>query len=282
MVAPFVKRICEEARKMSNPNEKYVPKSLYPTKTKLTITLALVGIIGFYLISSIQTESFIVNFFLKIGNVTELVGRFFPPDWSYAQQVWSKLFETIHMAIISSTIATLISIPFCLLTARNITTNKYLYNTMRFILNIIRTVPDIVLAVVFVGLFGIGVFSGIIALIIFAIGILVKLMSETIESIDMNPSEAIKASGGNTLQIIWYAVVPQVLPQFISFGLYVFEVNIRASVVLGLVGAGGVGQLINTQINFLNYPAVMTIVIIIFVVVVIIDYISSKLREGLV
>lgn len=267
---------------MEKPNQNHIPKSLYPLKSKLIMTLAMIGVLGFYLISSITTESFILNFFLKIGNVTDLVSRFFPPDWAFASRVWGKLFETIHMAIIATTVATLISIPFCLLTARNVTTNKYLYNFMRFLLNIIRTVPDIVLAVVFVGLFGIGVFSGIIALIIFAIGILVKLMSETIESIDMNPSEAIKASGGNSLQTIWYAVVPQVLPQFISFSLYVFEINIRASVVLGLVGAGGVGQLINSQINFLNYPAVLTIIIIIFVVVVVIDYISSKLREGLV
>lgn len=267
---------------MPNNPKKFIPKSLYPLKTKMIITLSLVAVIGFYLVSSITTESFIINFFFKIGNITDLVGRFFPPDWAFAGKVWDKLFETIHMAIISTTIATLISIPFCLLTASNINTNKYLYAAMRFILNIIRTVPDIVLAVVFVGLFGIGVFSGIVALIIFAIGILVKLLSETIESIDMNPSEAIKASGGNTLQIIWFAVMPQVLPQFISFSLYVFEINIRASVVLGLVGAGGVGQLINSQINFLNYQAVSVIVLIIFAVVVTIDYISSKLREGLI
>ncbi|MRH44238.1 phosphonate ABC transporter, permease protein PhnE [Aquibacillus halophilus] len=262
--------------------DQFTPNSLYPAKTKRTITLAFIAVIGFYLISSITTESFIINFFLKLSNITDLVGRFFPPDWGYVTYVWPKLFETIHMAIISTTIAVIISVPFCLLAAHNITTNKWLYNFMRMVLNIIRTIPDIILAVVFVGLFGIGVFSGIIALIIFAVGILVKLMSEIIEAIDMNPSEAIRASGGNTIQTIWYAVVPQILPQFISFSLYVFEINIRASVVLGLVGAGGIGQLINKEINFLNYPAVSTIVLIIFAVVVVIDWISGKLREGIV
>ncbi|MBM7570666.1 phosphonate ABC transporter, permease protein PhnE [Aquibacillus albus] len=266
---------------MTNNSRKFIPTSLYPAKTKRIITVSLIFVIGFYLVSSITTESFIINFILKASNITDLIARFFPPDWGYVSNVWGKLFETIHMAIIATTIATLVSIPFTLLTAQNITTNKVLYNFMRFLLNIIRTIPDIILAVVFVGLFGIGMFSGIIALIIFSIGILVKLMSEIIEAIDMNPSEAIKASGGNTIQTIWYAVVPQVLPQFISFSLYVFEINIRASVVLGLVGAGGIGQLINKEINFLNYPAVSTIVLIIFAVVVVIDYISGKLREGI-
>ncbi|GGM39076.1 phosphonate ABC transporter permease [Paraliobacillus quinghaiensis] len=260
----------------------FIPNSLYPAKTKRTLSLSFIVVLGFYLVTSITTESFIINFFLKISNVTDLVERFFPPDWSYISIIYPKLFETIHMAVIATTVAVIISIPFSLLAASNITTNKWIYNFMRMLLNIIRTIPDIILAVVFVALFGIGAFSGIIALIIFAIGILVKLMSEIIEAIDMNPSEAIKASGGNSLQTIWFAVVPQVLPQFISFSLYVFEINIRASVVLGLVGAGGIGQLINQRINFMDYQAVLTTVLVIFAVVVVIDWISGKLREGLV
>ncbi|ENH97756.1 alkylphosphonate ABC transporter permease [Gracilibacillus halophilus YIM-C55.5] len=260
----------------------FTPEGLYPRKTKLTITISIVIVSTFYLLSSIMTESFLLDLFIKMPNVFGLIGEFFPPEWSYLEEIWPKLFETIHIAIIATTVAVIISIPFSLLTANNVTTNHWLYQAMRFLLNIIRTVPDIILAVVFVGLFGIGAFSGIIALIVFAVGILVKLMSEVIESIDMNPSEAIRASGGNGLQTIYFAIVPQVLPQFISFSLYVFELNIRASLVLGLVGAGGIGQLLNKEINFFNYPAVSTIVIIVFAVVVIIDYISGKLREGLV
>lgn len=138
------------------------------------------------------------------------------------------------------------------------------------------------LAVIFVGLFGIGVFPGILALIIFSLGILAKLISETIEAVDMNPMEAMRASGGNTLQVIWYALVPQVLPQYTSLVLYVFEINIRASVVLGLVGAGGIGLILNQQLGFYNYPNAMAIIIIIFVVVILIEYISNKIREALV
>ncbi len=261
--------------------EKFTPTSLYSVKTKKTMTIVLVLVIGFYLVSSITTNSFIINLILKLPNIFNLLIRFFPPNWDYAQVVWPKLFETIQMAIIATTVATIICIPLSLLASRNITTNKYLYNFVRFLLNVLRTIPDIILAVVFVGLFGIGVFPGIIALIIFSLGILAKLMSDTIESIDMTPIEAMEASGANRIQTIAYSVVPQILPQFVSFSLYVFEINIRASVVLGLVGAGGIGLLLSQQINFLNYPSVTTISFIIFVVVISIDYISGKIREGL-
>src|SRR5699024_2316661 len=148
-VAPFGMRIAEEEWKMSK-QPTYVPKGLYPFKTKLIISLALIVVISFYLVSSIKTESFIWHFFVKFPNVIGLIGDFFPPDWSYLEQVWPKLFETIHMAIIATTIAVLISIPFSLLTAHNVTTNTWVYQFMRFILNITRTIPDIILSFVFV------------------------------------------------------------------------------------------------------------------------------------
>jgi phosphonate transport system permease protein len=262
--------------------ENYTPTSLYSVKTKRSLTMILIAVIGFYLISSITTQSFITNFILKAPNIIDLVFRFFPPNWGYVSNVWPKLFETIQMAIIATTIATIICIPLSLLAARNIAANKFVYQFVRLFLNVLRTIPDIILAVIFVGLFGIGAFPGILALIIFSLGILAKLMSDTIEAIDMTPIEAMEASGANRIQTIWYAVVPQILPQFVSFSLYVFEINVRASVVLGLVGAGGIGLLLNQQINFFNYPSVTTITLIIFAVVATIDYISNKIREGLV
>ncbi|TLS38118.1 phosphonate ABC transporter, permease protein PhnE [Pseudalkalibacillus caeni] len=258
------------------------PTSVVSGKTKARMTAILSVIIGFYLWSSFETDSFITNFDAEFWtNTWNMVIQLFPPNWNYAQVVWPKLIETIHMAIIATTIAAILCIPLSLLAANNIVTSKFLYNIVKAFLNILRTIPDIILAVIFVGLFGIGVFPGILALIIFSLGILAKLISETIEAIDNNPLEAIRASGGNTLQVIWYAVVPQILPQFVSFTLYVFEINIRASVVLGLVGAGGIGLLLQQQINFLAYQNVFTLIVIVFVVVVIIDYISNKLREGL-
>lgn len=264
-------------------NTSVAPTGLVSSKAKLRMNIILLVVLGLYIFSSAMTNSSVLRFdadFFK--NVWVMVVQLFPPNWGYSSVVMDKLLETIKMALIATTIAGILCIPFSLLAANNIVHNKFLYNVTKMFLNIMRTIPELILAVVFVGLFGIGVFPGILALIIFSLGILAKLISETIESIDMNPLEAIRASGGNTLQVIWYAVVPQVLPQFVSFTLYVFEINVRASVVLGFVGAGGIGLILRQQINFLSYQNVSTIIVITFVVVVIIDYISNKLRGRLV
>ncbi|WP_349409672.1 phosphonate ABC transporter, permease protein PhnE [Pseudalkalibacillus sp. SCS-8] len=268
---------------MTKPLNSEVPTSLVSRKAKVRMNIIMLVVLGFYLFSSFMTQSSITRFDSAFFiNVWEMVVQLFPPNWGYTGVVWEKLLETIKMALIATTIAGILCIPFCLLAANNIVQNKVLYNATKMFLNIMRTIPELILAVVFVGLFGIGVFAGILALIIFSLGILAKLISETIEAIDMNPLEAIRASGGNTLQVIWYAVVPQVLPQFVSFTLYVFEINVRASVVLGFVGAGGIGLILRQQMSFLSYQNVSTIIVITFVVVVIIDYISNKLRGRLV
>lgn len=251
-------------------------------KTKLRISAIFIIIVGFYLFTSIKTESSLLDLWNGKNGFINIAQSLFPPHWSYASTVMPQLIETLHMAIIATTVAALISIPISLLSAANLFPNPFIHQPVRFIMNVLRTIPDILLALIFVGIFGVGVFPGIMALIIFSLGLLAKLLYETIESIDMNPIEAIRASGGNTLQVITYAVMPQVLPQFVSFGLYVFEVNVRASLVLGFVGAGGIGLLLNQQVSWANYPNVMTIIIIIFISVVIIDYISNKIRERLI
>ncbi|MFC0557760.1 phosphonate ABC transporter, permease protein PhnE [Halalkalibacter alkalisediminis] len=263
---------------MSNPEVKGIVSS----KAKLRTTIIFVAIVGTYIYTSWATQSSIMDIIRGWGGFHRIATDLFPPNWSYASQVWDKLAETIHMAIIATTIAAIVSVPIFLLSAANLFPSPWIHQPVRFIMNVLRTIPDILLAVIFVGIFGVGVFPGIMALFIFSLGLLAKLMYETIESIDMNPLDAIRASGGNTIQVIWYAVLPQVLPQFVSFGLYVFEVNVRASLVLGFVGAGGIGLLLQQQVSFFNYPRVMTIIVIIFVAVVIIDYISNKIRERIV
>lgn len=256
--------------------------SVIPLKAKFRITLIFFAVLAFYLFSSYKTEASLPEFIEGFGNMGDLFQKFFPPNLSLFQAIWPALAETIQMAIIATTVAGILCIPLSLLAANNVTTNKFVYHFVRFILNVLRTIPDLVLAVLFVALFGIGALPGIIALIIFSLGILAKLISETVESIEMNPLEAMQASGANTIQTIYFSVVPQVLPQFTSFVLYVFEINIRASVVLGLVGAGGIGQILDQQIKFYEYPNAMGIIIIIFALVVIIEYISTKIREAIV
>ncbi|WP_456271742.1 phosphonate ABC transporter, permease protein PhnE [Bacillus sp. AK031] len=256
--------------------------SLLPGKAKARLTAIFAVIIGFYIWSTIKTNATLPDLIDGIPNMGRVIVKFFPPNFAAFQHIIDPMAETIQMAIVATTVAAILCVPLSLLAAQNVTTNKFVYTTVRTILNILRTIPDLVLAVIFVGLFGIGIFPGIVALIIFSLGILAKLISETVESVDMNPMEAMHASGGNTLQSISFALVPQVLPQFTSFVLYVFEINIRASVVLGLVGAGGIGLVLSQQLKFYNYPNAMLIILVIFAVVVIIEYISSKIREAIV
>lgn len=256
--------------------------ALYPRKTKIQVTIIFFIVLAIYLFSMYYTQREMVGGISgALGNMFTVIAKFFPPNFAIIPNVMDSMFQTIQMAIIATTIAAILTVPLAVLSAQNITTFKPLYYLTRTVLNLLRTIPDLVLAVIFVGLFGIGVFPGLLALIIFSLGILAKLISETIESVDMNPLEAMRASGGNPIQVIWYALIPQVLPQYTSLVLYVFEINIRASVVLGLVGAGGIGLILDQQLGFYNYPNAMAIIILIFVAVIIIEYISNKLREAL-
>ncbi|MBM7097621.1 MULTISPECIES: phosphonate ABC transporter, permease protein PhnE [Alteribacter] len=255
------------------------PPGLRTQQAKWKLTFVFAAVVLVYMFTSWQTNSSLIDLWFGMPDVWRMVGELFPPNWGYATETWGRLSETIQMAIIATTVAGILCIPISLMASSNIAPNKWVYNITKQIMNILRTIPDLLLAVIFVGIFGIGAFSGIIALIIFSLGILAKLLAETIEAIDKNPLEAIRASGGNTLQVIVYGVIPQILPQYTSFTLYVFEINVRASLVLGFVGAGGIGQLLQRSISFFQYGRAMIIIIIIFVAVVIIEYISGKIRE---
>ncbi|NBJ71217.1 MULTISPECIES: phosphonate ABC transporter, permease protein PhnE [Clostridia] len=269
--------------KQTKPEALRKTPSIYPTKTKLQITIIFFVVLGFYLFSMVWTQREMVGGFGDaLGNMYTVIEKFFPPNLEVIPKVWEAMAQTIQMAVIATTLAAILTVPLALLSAQNITTFKPLYLFTRTLLNTLRTIPDLVLAVIFVGLFGVGLLPGILALFIFSLGILAKLISETIEAVDMNPLEAMRASGGNIFQVIYFGLIPQVLPQFTSFVLYVFEINIRASVVLGLVGAGGIGLVLDQQLGFYNYPNAMAIIILIFIVVIVIEFISNKLREALI
>ncbi|MET3683393.1 phosphonate transport system permease protein [Alkalibacillus flavidus] len=272
------------ANKINKPglNDDVYAPMLSPWRAKAKISLVFFIILFFLWYSSRTTGVDFGDLIMGFTNMGQIIDKLFPINMDVLGPAFDRLIETIHMAIIASTFSTIIVIPVSLLAANNITQNWFIYNATRLIMNILRTIPDVVLAVIFVGIFGTGPIGGIVALFIFSLGILAKLISETVEAIDMQPIEAMRASGANTIQSIAYGVMPQVAPQFTSFALYVFEINIRASVVIGLVGAGGIGQLLMSQFSFNNYGAVMTIILVIFVVVVIIEYISTKIREAII
>lgn len=252
-------------------------------KTKLNLFIILTVVIGLYIVAAIFTKAY-PN---KIVTGLPIAVRFFiedliPPNFGYYKQVMTRILETWNIALLSTTLAVIFCLPFSFLAASNINKSKVVYNLVRFFLNILRTIPELIMAVILVGIVGLGVLPGIGALFIFSLGILAKLISETIEAIDPGPLEAIRATGGNVLQVIWYGVMPQILPHYASYSLYVLEINVRASVVLGFVGAGGVGLILKQQLSLFNYGNVSMIILMTFVAVTIIDFISNRIRERLV
>lgn len=210
-----------------------------------------------------------------------LVERMWPPDLAYALRIIDPLVVTLRLAVGATVLGALGSLPFALLAAGNLVRSRLVYHTVRLAGNLLRTVPELALAAVLVAVFGIGVLPGLLAVAIFSFAILIKLMSEFTETIDPGPLEALRATGANWLQVAAYAVLPQIAAAFVSYTLYVFEVNVRVAFVLGWVGAGGIGRVIYTDLNFLHYQRVMTTVLVIFAVVLIIDLVSNALRRRL-
>lgn len=245
-------------------------------------TISLVIITGLLIILSAQVSGVdLAMFWGNLDQFTNLLVRMAHPDWAYITIIGQPILETIQMAIIGTTIGTCFAIPLAFLAASNIVQNSWIRGLVRFGLDLVRTLPDLLLAAIFVAVFGIGATAGVVTLAIFSFGMVSKLFYEVIETIDEGPIEAMKSVGARKLQIIHFAVVPQVLNQFISYFLYTLEINVRASTVLGYLGAGGIGVYLQRSLNEFNYSQTAVIIIMTLVVVFIINIISNYLRERL-
>lgn len=201
---------------------------------------------------------------------------------AYVGKIKAPLLDTFRMAIIGTFIGALLAVPVSLFASQNLARRRWVYLTTRTVMNLIRTIPDLVLAAILVGAFGSGALPGIMALSIFSFAIVAKLLSESIESIDPGPLEAIQATGGSWWQQVAFGVWPQVLPNYMGYVLYVLEVNVRASTVLGYVGAGGIGLELNTNLTLGRFREVGVVIVVMLVIVVAMDWASNKLRERLV
>lgn len=197
----------------------------------------------------------------------------------FPQTVVGATIQTIQMALAGTFIAVIFAFPLAFLAANNTSPHPWVYKIIRFVINLGRTIPDLALGLVFVSAVGLGAFAGTLALAVHTITVLTKLLSESIENIDEGVVEAIRATGASYPQVLSFAVVPQMLPDLISFTLYRFETNIRAAAVLGLIGAGGIGYLLNTAFRTFQYPEAATIVLILIVLVMLVDWLSAHLRK---
>lgn len=220
--------------------------------------------------------------FANLTRGANILAEFFPPNWAYLPRTFDAILETFKMAVVAAGIGCGLALPISFLASRVTAPNLPTYGVTRSVLNVIRAMPDLLYALIFVAAVGIGPLPGILALVFFNIGVVVKLLSETVDGVDTGPIEAAQATGGNRTQTVRWAVLPQVLPNYVAYALYVFELNIRASAVLGIVGAGGIGNLINTERRLFRYENLSVILIEIFVMVFVIEVISIWLRRRLV
>lgn len=203
-------------------------------------------------------------------------------DKPYLGEMTAKVLESVQMAVVGTGLAAVLAVPFGFIAATNMRAFRGQTGLGKFNLNVIRTFPEIVLAILFMKGVGPGPFAGIMAMGIHSIGMLGKMYSEVVEQIDRGPIEALNSVGANRLQTLWYGVIPQVLPEFASYAIYRFEINIRAASVLGIVGAGGIGTPLWFAILQRQWGRVGIILLGIIVVVSVIDYLSSWLRAKLV
>ncbi len=244
-----------------------------------SLWIILAAAILYWSFAGLETHA--VNFsetLPRAGRIFSLMAGEF--DTAYFPDLVDKIIETIEMAILGTLLASLLAVPFGFLAAQNMV--KRFAGLGKFLLSVIRTFPEIILAIVFIKGVGPGPLAGIFAMGVHSIGMLGKLYSEAIESIDRGPQEALMSTGANRVQQIWFAVIPQVLPEFASYALYRFEINSRAAAVLGIVGAGGIGAPLIFAIQKPFWGRVGIILVGIILVVSLIDVGSGWLRRKLV
>lgn len=208
-----------------------------------------------------------------------LLGESLPSDFNNVMDWVSPLIDTLAMSIAGTAIAVTASIPLAFLAARNTSPNPVVFHVTRTILNALRSVPELIMGIIFVAAVGFGALPGVLALGLHSIGMVGKFFAEAIEHVDEVPVEAANAAGATQLQVLYHAVLPQVLPQFADVSIYRWEYNFRASTVMGMVGAGGIGFELMGSLRIMQYQEVSAILIVILLMVTLVDSLSGHLRK---
>jgi phosphonate transport system permease protein len=205
-----------------------------------------------------------------------------PPDLAELPLFGERIAETVAMAAIGTTGAMLLALPMAVLASANITPLPRLYHPARWLLNALRGIDSFVFALLFVAAVGLGPFAGVIGIALHTWGSAAKLLADYVENMPTGPLDAIRSTGAGRATAIMYAVLPELLPVLLSSGLYWLEFNVRASTVLGVVGAGGIGLELKNSMDLLDFPRLFTIIVLILIVVTVLDQISGWLRKRLV
>jgi phosphonate transport system permease protein len=214
-----------------------------------------------------------------LPQIADFAARTMPPDWRILDRLVAPAIETVQIAVWGTLLAVPAAVLLSFLAARNLQPNRWIYQGTRQALNVVRSINELILALVFVSAVGLGPFPGVLALAVHGAGMLGKFFADAIEEIDQGPLEALRATGARPSQVVVFGVLPQVLTAWIAVVLYRFEVNLRSATVLGMVGAGGLGFELVSSLKLFRYEQTATCIIVITAMVVVADLLSSHLRH---
>lgn len=213
----------------------------------------------------------------------DILSRAVPPRWSYMDKLWLPLWDTLNIATLGTLLALFAAVPIAFLAARNTTPSATFVRPVALLIIVSsRSINSLIWALLLIAIIGPGVFAGVLSIAIRSVGFCAKLLYEAIEEIDRTQVEAITATGASRWQVMAYGIVPQVLPAFAGITVFRWDINIRESTVLGLVGAGGIGLQLQASLNTLAWPQVSLILLVIFAAVVVSEWISAKVRGAII
>lgn len=252
--------------------------------TALALALRLVALLGLILIvvqAMIVVQARPQDLITGAKGMADIIRRATPPDFAKIGTIWWPVLETVDIAIFGTVGGVILALPLAILAAANVTPSRYLYYAARSLIGFCRAVPDLVWALLFVTAVGLGPFPGALALAVHSIGMLGRLFAETIEHMDMAPIDALALTGARRPQIFTHGVVPSVLPSLLGITLYRLDENIRSSLVLGFVGAGGIGFELLSAMSLFQYRLVSLYLIVTFVLVIAAERLSALVRARL-
>jgi len=257
------------------------PAAAWLSPHRLRVALALIGLVAFYVVSWQLAKVNLAKLATGLPKMASWAVKAWPPATDDLPVLLVRAAETVAMAAIGTTVAALLALPVCVLAARNVTPSMALYYPTRWFLNALRGIDSFVFALLFVAAVGLGPFAGVLGIALHTWGSTAKLWAEAIENIPSGALEAAAATGASRIKVLLFALLPDAAPSMVSVALFWWEFNVRASTVLGVVGAGGIGQELKNSMDLLLFPRLFTIIAIILVMVTVIDAGSEWLRRRL-
>lgn len=260
------------------------PRALPQRFARMSATsfVGCLALLVFFLWSLKGTQVSLGDLFDGLPQMGRLVGEMLPPSGARLESVGRALLETFQMALVGTVVGVLLSVPIAVLATPHLSPHPVLHHAARTLIAFFRTVPDLVWALLFVVSVGLGPFAGTLALVVDKIGFCGRFFAEAMEEVDRGPQEALSAMGASRLSIIGCAVIPAALPSFINTSLFSLEKATRSSVILGLVGAGGIGIELKVAMDLFSYDEAATIILAIFALVLIVERVSAWLRQRLI